>query len=163
MFERIDISSRHFRAAYSIVEELRKRVIQERSKEIIQNTKGTSPKNKQYKSSTAGRAKIRYIGGWCIGSLKNSKKKMVNRNLHKRSYQEKVNLLDKEIKCLEELVVTDEEIMDKTTKITSLMVVQKNLRHGLTNITDGCFHFFLELDKRIRGLETLQNLKLIYK
>ena len=162
MFERIDISSRHFRAAYSIVEELRKRVIQERTKEIIQKTKGTTPKNKQYKSSTAGRAKIRYIGGWCIGSLKNNKKKMVKRNLYKRSYQEKVNLLDKEIKCLEELVVTDEEIMDKTTEITSLMEVQRkqNLRHGLTNITDGCFHFFLELDKQIRGLETLQNLNL---
>lgn len=37
---------------------------------------------------------------------------------------------------------------------------KQNLRHGLTNITDGCVHFFLELDKQIRGLETLQNLNL---
>ena len=68
--------------AYSIVEELRRTVIQERTKEIIQKTKGISPKKKQYKSSTAGIAKIRYIGGWSIGSLKNNKKNMVKRNLY---------------------------------------------------------------------------------
>lgn len=84
MFSRIDISSRHFRAAYSIVEELRKRVIQERTREIIQKTRDSITERKQFKSSYAGRAKIRNITGLCFASLKN-KRKYNKRNLYKQN------------------------------------------------------------------------------
>lgn len=162
MFSRIDITSRHFRAAYSIVEELRKRVIQERTREIIQKTKDSIAEGKQFKSSNAGRAKIRYIAGWCVASLKNNKRKYVKRNLYKKNNQGKVNLIDKEIRFLEELVVSEEEIFEKSTEITSLIEIQRkqNIRHGLTNVTDACFEFFIEMDKKIRDLETLNNLTL---
>lgn len=83
---------------------------------------------------------------------KNNKRKYVKRNLYKKNNQGKVNLIDKEIRFLEELVVSEEEIFEKSTEITSLIEIQRkqNIRHGLTNVTDACFEFFIEMDKKIR-------------
>lgn len=82
--------------------------------------------------------------------------------MYKKNNQGKVNLIDKEIRFLEELVVTEEEIFEKSKEITSLIEIQRkqNIRHGLTNVTDACFEFFIEMDKKIRDLETLNNLTL---
>lgn len=58
--------------------------------------------------------------------------------------------------------MSEEEIFEKSKEITSLIEIQrkKNIRHGLTNVTDACFEFFIEMDKKIRDLETLNNLTL---
>lgn len=82
--------------------------------------------------------------------------------MYKKNNQGKVNLIDKEIRFLEELVVSEEEIFEKSKEITSLIEIQRkqNIRHGLTNVTDACFEFFIEMDKKIRDLETLNNLTL---
>jgi hypothetical protein len=52
-------------------------------------------------------------------------------------------------------VATEEEIFQTTTDLSSLMDVKRkqNIRKGLTNVTDSCFQFFLDLDDRVRRLE----------
>lgn len=70
------VSSRHFRAAYTLVEELRKRVVMEATEGFIRQSQEDAEhdsETKQFKSSEAGRAKVRYIAGWCVASLKHSK------------------------------------------------------------------------------------------
>jgi hypothetical protein len=54
--------------------------------------------------------------------------------------RENVNTTDEEVKCLEELVVTEEEIFQITTDLSSLMDVKikQNILKGLTIVTDSC-------------------------
>jgi hypothetical protein len=157
------VSSRQFRAAYTIVEELRKRVVMEASEGFIRQSQEEAAhdsETKQFKGSEAGKAKVRYIAGWCVASLKHSKKEQVKRNLYKNNAMEAVKVADQEVRHLEELIVTEEEIFQCTTDISSLMEVKRkqNIRQGLTNVTDRCFQFFLQLDQEIRKLETIKNL-----
>lgn len=36
--------------------------------------------------------------------------------------------------------------------------MKQNVHHGLTNVTDACFEIFIEMDKKIRDIEPLNNL-----
>jgi hypothetical protein len=68
----VSVSGRQFRAAYTLVEELRKRVEIEASEGVIRQSQEEAAhdsETKQFKSSEAGRAKVRYIAGWCVASL----------------------------------------------------------------------------------------------
>ena len=80
---------------------------------------------RSFKTSEAGKAKVRYIAGWCVASLKHHKKSYVKRNLYSVHSREKVNTTDEEVKCLEELVVTEEEIFQTSTDLSSLMDVKR--------------------------------------
>ena len=86
-------------------------------------------------------------------------------NFYSVHSRENVNTTDEEVKCLEELVVTEEEIFQITTDLSSLMDVKikQNILKGLTNVTDSCFQFFLDLDDRVRRLETMENLNIYSK
>ena len=48
--------------------------------------------------------------------------------------------------------MTEEEIFQTTTDLSSLMDVKikQNILKGLTNVTDSCFQFFLDLDDRVK-------------
>jgi hypothetical protein len=163
MFSINEASGIPFRAAYGILEELRKLLMMNKTEDVIRTSREKASRDggRSFKTSEAGKAKVRYIAGWCVTSLKHHKKRKFY-SVHSR---ENVNTTDEEVKCLEELVVTEEEIFQITTDLSSLMDVKikQNILKGLTNVTDSCFQFFLDLDDRIRRLETMENLNIYSK
>ena len=70
-----------------------------------------------------------YIAGWCVASLKHHKKSYVKRTLYSMHSRENVDTTDEEVKCLEELVMTEEEIFQTTTDLSSLMDVKRKQKY----------------------------------
>ena len=167
MFSINEASGIPFRAAYGILEELRKLLMMNETEDVIDTSREKASRDggRSFKTSEAGKVKVRYISGWCMASLKHHKKSYVKRNLYSVHPRENVNTTDEEVKCLEELVVTEEEIFQITTDLSSLMDVKikQNILKGLTIVTDSCFQFFLDLDDRVRRLETMENLNIYSK
>lgn len=61
---------------------------------------------------------------------------------------------------MEELVVKMK--YSRSQEITSLIEIKRkqNIRHWLTNVPNARFEFFIEMNKKIRDLQTLDNLTL---
>ena len=164
MFNSSTPKTSEYRAVYGLSQYLREMITETSVKEIKVKAKETAAKSvgTTFVNSAAGKGKIRYIGGWCIATLKNRKKRMVKRNLFKLSTQQMVNKLDAEVKLLERLTDTEENLLQNSDISETLSETKRkqNLRGGLTYIKDCAFHFFMELDLQLRQLETVHNLNL---
>lgn len=117
---------------------------------------------KAFPSSAGGEGKIRYIGGWCIGSLCCRKKKQVNHHLFSKKHISQVTYLNHDVQLLDQLKSTEHLLLATSQHQESLHETKRrqNLRGGLTNISDEAFHFFQMLDKATVSLETTANLHL---
>ncbi|XP_070573995.1 uncharacterized protein [Ptychodera flava] len=152
-------SSQHFRTAFCVVRHIRAKIIEN----AVQDTKEKSKKadhteKKTFKGSVAGRGKIRYIGGWCLATLRYRKKQNVLQKLYKKKHEKEVERLDMQVKYLEHLVATEDSLQSSAEKETLLETKRKqNVRGGLVNITDSAFHFFEKLDTIVRKEENMNN------
>jgi hypothetical protein len=84
MFSINEASGSHFRAAYGNLEELRKLLMMNKTEDVIRKSREKASRDggRSFKTSEAGKAKVRYIAGWCMASLKHHKKSYVKRNLY---------------------------------------------------------------------------------
>lgn len=58
---------------------------------------------KSFEESPAGRGKIRYIGGWCIGKLLKSKRSSIKKNMYKNACKKNIQSLSIELDLLQHL------------------------------------------------------------
>jgi hypothetical protein len=77
MFSINEASGIPFRAAYGILEELRKLLMMNKTEDVIRTSREKASRDggRSFKTSEAGKAKVRYIAGWCVASLKHHKKR----------------------------------------------------------------------------------------
>ena len=117
---------------------------------------------KSFEESPAGRGKIRYIGGWCIGKLLKRKRSSIKKNLYKNACKKNIQSLSIELDLLQHLCEAEGILFEISEEQESLCETarKQNVRKGLTNISDETYHFFLNLDKAIRNLEALKNIRL---
>ena len=163
MFNTVSLEDSHLRCAYGLVESLRGTIIQKHSEEhFIKAREDAQRKTKQVKQSKGSISKIRYIGGWCIATLKYKKKMYVKSNLFKKSKEKDVDSVNKKVKCLELLTVDEETLLANTTDPDSLHEIQRkqNFRGGLTHITDEAIKFFVKLDTKVQQLESKENMRI---
>ena len=128
--------------------------------ESLENSK--REKSTTFPESAGGRGKIRYLGGWCVRSIKKVKKRNRLKNLYKPSKKQETANLREQLELLQQLEATEHNLLESSIDKDSLTetIRRQNVRKGLTNICDSCFNFFLLLDKKIRILETSANLDL---
>lgn len=152
----------HLRAVLCITNVLRKNISTGLALPIRQTSivKAEETSVTPKKESAPGLGKLRYLGGWCVATLQYRKKQVVRRNRYSESAGPRAERVDVEVQLLEQLVTTEADLnktsWDKDTLYETSR--KQNLRNGLTNITDGAFGFFKDLDREIRQLETVPNL-----
>ena len=78
MFSINEASGIPFRAAYGILEELRKLLMMNKTEDVIRTSREKASRDggRSFKTSEAGKAKVKYIAGWCVASLKHHKKRI---------------------------------------------------------------------------------------
>ncbi|XP_062597523.1 uncharacterized protein LOC134258949 [Saccostrea cucullata] len=92
--------------------------------------------------------KIRYVGGRAVAKLKYHNTNLVRNDL--RNYGKILNQQAKvKVEVLQSIIVSQADVECSTKFPRSIIDVKRkqNLSCGLTNITDGAFQFFLELEK----------------
>lgn len=136
-----------------MVEPMQEKLIEKAATENLKDGKKMSP---------AGFGKLRYLGGWCVVTLRYRKKQAVRRNRYSQKACARVQQLDREVRLLDQIVATESELMETSVDKASLDETKRkqNIRGGLTNISDPAFHFFKELDHRIAQLENQFNMQL---
>lgn len=152
-----------YRLAYGIVQKIRSLIISKAAEPYKIEAREAARKVKTVKDSKGSNAKIRYIGGWCLASLRFGKKRLVSSNLYKKSVRTQVNTWDKEIRFLDQL---EESCDSKETNDDGSMIEidrKQNLQSGLTVINNNTFKFFVDLDSTIQKMETFENLNLHMK
>ena len=146
----------HFNAALHIVKYLRELFISLAAKGIRERPIVSIQQASV--GSDAGKGKIRYIGGWCVATLKYRLKQYVLANMYAFGSQDKVSEVKQEIAYIEQLVSTERELEQHSCEPSSLKETarKQNVKSSLTNITDNAYHFFLSLDTKIRQVESYQ-------
>lgn len=156
-----DVAARQ-NVVFRLSSEVRKMALEHSVSLIKQKAKEKGEKEKgiAYAESPGGRGKIRYIGGWCVRSIKRVKKSKLMKNLYKEKKRELNLNLRKQLDLLDKLESTEYQLLETSEDTESLdeIMRKQNVRKGLTNISDKCFNFFLLLDKKIRLLETTANI-----
>jgi hypothetical protein len=159
LFENEDTySDVHKRIAGKIYALIREFLIHSKANEV--KTVITDTSNR--KVTHASRARIRYIGGYCIAKIRY--KYLINKATHR--YSEKAN--DKilysnakiAVEILNSLKEDEQTIMASTVEPDSLLDISRrqNLNRGLTNIPDLVFNFFIKLTVMCLDMLTAQNL-----
>ena len=149
-----------YRVAFGIAQKIRSLIISKAAEPLfVQAREEAKTKTKPLKDSKGSRAKVRYIGGWCIATLRYRKGLLVTRNLYKLSVKHNVDKWHAEIRILEQLEMHD---LSKEQKDESLVEIQRkqNINSSLTVLSDKAFHFFINLDNNIQKLETAENINI---
>ena len=102
------------------------------------------------------RIKYRHIGGWVVGKILHSKKSFVSEHLFKPNMSQKVSNAHIQKKLIEELTAEEDYLVKNTSYPETIKETlwRQNLNKSLTNITDGTFEFFLNLEKKVQSLQT---------
>ncbi|CAG2216822.1 unnamed protein product [Mytilus edulis] len=84
----------------------------------------------------------------------------ISKLLYKPHKTDTVRELKCELKCLQQVVDSESFLAEHSNDKGSLLETRRkqNVRSGLTNITDEAANCFMQLDKKIRQLETTSNL-----
>ena len=156
----------HYRTAFGIVEGIRKGMVSKESEQyFIQAKEKAISKQGDSSQSKGSTAKIRYIGGWCLATIRYRKKLYVKTNLFKKNKSADIERVDREVRCID-MLTEDEDVLLKTSENPeSLEEVKRkqNLRGGLTNIKDVTLDLFVLLDSKVRKSETRENLSVHHK
>ena len=156
----------HSNVCYKLARTMRQSFLKLKVDPIIEAEKGkTHSSTTDYRQSDAGRGTIRYIGGWCVATLKHKKKQSIRRKLYKSAWISFIQKVNGEVRYLELLECNSYDILQISTDAASLKETQRrqNDTGGLTNISDAAFNFFTNLDKKIRSQETKGNIQLFGK
>ena len=166
LFSTLAANETQYRAAFYIVELVRKLFLEKKCEPIIEQARKEASTLNTYKDSKGGRAKVRYIGGWCVAKLRYNRKRKVLRNLYVANKMTgSVNTCKTQVRLLDQLTATQEDILNKTSDLASLSEIQRkqNAGNGLLNLSDFAYGFFLSLDKALCQTETMSNLHLYGK
>lgn len=145
LFENESFTAEHKHICFNVSVELRKFILSKKA-EVYSST---SMKLTERSVTNASRARIRYIGGYCIAkvSSKFMNKKETLRYAtaveKQQNYEEAVHITQL-LNCLRE----DEQfILKNSTEPESLLDVTRKqyINRGLTNISDELFNFFIKL------------------
>ncbi|KAJ8034279.1 ATP-dependent DNA helicase PIF1 [Holothuria leucospilota] len=112
------------------------------------------------KSSPGGYRTIRYIGGWCLGSLRYNKQKTVISNLYNDTNKVVVENSHNDVLMLDSLMCTEAEARETAEDPLTLSQIERkdSLKGSLCHIHEKTFAFFKILDKFIRKHETIEHL-----
>ncbi|KAK3108203.1 hypothetical protein FSP39_003146 [Pinctada imbricata] len=107
--------------------------------------------------SPGGRGKVRYVAGYVVAKVRYRISKNLRNALFAKGKEETVKKLQANIKMLNFLCISYEEISHSTEDSESLQETarKQNYREGLTNVTDKTFNFLMHLEKVCR--ENLSN------
>ncbi|XP_062598723.1 uncharacterized protein LOC134260151 [Saccostrea cucullata] len=162
LFHSATPSKAQYRVCFAILQKLRSIIVQKASEPVYITAREAAKVQVKKVQSKGSRAKTRYIGGWCVATIRRRKKSFVSSNLYKKSVKLQVNERDKEIRFLDQLA-GDESYITKISKDQDSLAEIQRKQTTLSNLTcikDEGFHFFLNLDQQIQQLETFQNLNL---
>jgi hypothetical protein len=150
-----DVAHQHI--CFNIVMGLRNYIINEKAKKV----QATARQVSQRTITQASRARVRYVGGYCIAKVRH---KYVTK---KSSYRYSSKMVDKEtyenakcaLKILNSLKQEEQNILACTVEPDSLLDVSRrqNMNRGLTNISDSLFHFFIKLTDKCLNLLSGKN------
>ena len=121
--------------------------------------------NPSYKKgilSTAGKAKIRYVGGMCVAKTRKHITNMLNYNIGdpRQCIKERIAILVKQIHLLHSFELSLEERKNAHCDKTFDEVERRqNVTQGLTYVNEKCFSFFLCLNNKITTLMTVSSLE----
>lgn len=157
-----ELERQHCNIAFKLATNLRLEFLRVKAKPILEAERNSITKGKNYCQSDAGRGVIRYIGGWCIATMKHVRKQNIRRNLYSLAKKDMVYQLDSEVKYIEALEahIGDLHLIAKDQASLEITKIRQNKTGGLTNITDEAYEFFTDLDVCVRSLETRENLHL---
>lgn len=99
-----------------------------------------------------GRGKVRYIGGWAMRKLLEKSKRYVMANYKSESKKiiEKVSREMRKVLLLQNNVIVPSQILRETTKQPETLNLTESRQfreHGLLNISDGAYEFFMILEQ----------------
>ncbi|KAJ8044896.1 ATP-dependent DNA helicase PIF1 [Holothuria leucospilota] len=162
LFTTSSLSSIHYRIAFGILEKLRGQVVASAALGAKESAVRyvSMIGSKTFKSSPGGDGTIRYIGGWCLGSLRNSKQKRVISNLYDDTNQSVVEKCHNDVLMLDSLMCTEAEARETAEDPLTLNQIERkdSLKGSLCHIHEKTFAFFKTLDKFIRKHETVEHL-----
>lgn len=100
-----------------------------------------------------GRGKVRYIGGWALRKLleKSRRYAIENKQSQSKEVVERVLKEMKKVLLLQNNVIIPSQILRETTKKPETLNVTESRQfreHGLLNISDGAYEFFMLLEQQ---------------
>lgn len=154
----------HSNVTFKLCCAIRREYVREQVQETLDAAKENSATStaSAFKQSDAGRGTQRYIGGWCIATLKHHTKQFIRRNLYSSSRADEVAMKNVYVQYLEHLETSIHDLLLTSHDPASLETTQRkqNISGSLTNITDAAYEFFMYLDNTIRALESQSNVYL---
>lgn len=99
LFPNSTLSDEHYNIAFRLATHLRKEILSEHTKPFKDKAEMDAQKSqgKQFSESDGGKGKIRYLGGWCLSSVRKQKVRriMVYAFNPKQNYLISANAYDK--------------------------------------------------------------------
>ncbi|XP_052762012.1 uncharacterized protein LOC128204651 [Mya arenaria] len=151
-------SDHHRIVCYNIVEAIRLFYLKQKV-DLLKITKGNIPKRQV---TDASRARIRYVAGYCLASLRKKYTKIQHSNLYSKTKEGQD--IYSEAKCTVSILNTLKEeehyLKANTNEPESLLDVERRQysSRGLTNVTDSLFNFFVKLTEECMAVFVHENL-----
>lgn len=158
LFEDEDFSDYHMIVCYNLVEAVRLFYLKQKV-DLLKIGSGNIAKRCV---TDASRARVRYVAGYCLASLRKKYTKMQASNLCSKSKQGQDTYTEaKWVVSILNLLKEDEQYLKThTDEPDSLADVERKqyTSRGLTNVSDNLFKFFVSLTENILALLVCENL-----
>lgn len=157
LFENESFTAEHKHICFDISVELRKFILSKRSEVYPSSARDLSGRS----VTNASRARIRYIGGYCIAKIRlklmNKKKALrYSKTVEgQQSYDDAVYAT----RIVNKLKEDEQFIIGNSIEPESLLDItrKQNVNRGLTNISDELFNFFIKLSEVCLNLMSNEN------
>ena len=152
--------------AIRLLQFIRERILGYYSQEIVKKQEQANESHDNASSTTCmssgGEGKVRYVGGRAVAKTKYHYSKLVQNNVSKidNLSQDATSKAYRRFLLLDSLTATEIQLQNSTHPESLKETFRKqNMRHGLTNITDKAYGFFMELVEIIARLENTGSLQ----
>jgi hypothetical protein len=84
LFPNINIGDEHYRIAFNIAAYIRKEILRQHVNPIKENAEKTArtETGTKFEESDGGKGKIRYLGGWCLSSVRKQRVRRIFANVY---------------------------------------------------------------------------------
>jgi len=151
------LSDEHFIICYKVLESIKLYTLKQKV-ELIQATASRVPQ--RFVTDTS-KARIRYVAGYCVAKLRKKYQKHQKSNLFSKTKEGQASYQESKSMCsLLNLLKEDEQFLkENSSQPDSLVDIEQKqgLKHGLTNVTDSFYTFFLALTNEFLGLVGNEN------
>lgn len=142
----------HFITCYKVLESIKLFALKQKV-ELIQATVSKVPQ--RFVTDTS-KARIRYVAGYCVAKLRKKYQSHQKSNMFSKTKEGQASYQDsKSMCCLLNLLKEDEQFLKESSSQPDSLVEteqKQGLKHGLTNVTDSFYMFFLALTNEFLGL-----------